>query len=251
MNREVDPERSLRLNHLSWPEVRRLLTSDPRLILPVGALDHHGPHLPLGANTLIVERVALDLSGRLCLVVAPTFHYGLAKRDWTPYPGTGTLRRKTFHRAINELLASWDDHGIDEVVIITAQRHEPHIEALLTALTENATTRIVDLMTIDVTDLVEGHPEKERGGELETSLLLFLAPELVRMDEAADFLLDSQSSGKYIEGRVTTPPPGFHGIVGRPTLATAEKGAAIYHRYISILEEALARPSPSDVREGC
>ena len=79
-------------------------------------------------------------------------------------------------------------------------------------------------MTIDVTDLVEGHPEKERGGELETSLLLFLAPELVRMDEAADFLLDSQSSGKYIEGRVTTPPPGFHGIVGRPALATAEKG---------------------------
>jgi creatinine amidohydrolase len=246
VNFEIDPEQSLRLDHLSWPEVRRLLTADPRLILPVGALDHHGPHLPLGANTLIAERVALDLSGRLQLVVAPTFHYGLTKPDWAPYPGTGTLRRKTFHRAINELLASWDDHGIDEVVIITAQRHEPHIEALLTALTENATTEIVDLMTIDVADLVEGHPEEERGGELETSLLLFLAPELVRMDEAVDFLPHSQSSGRYVEGRVTTPPPGFQGVVGRPTLATAEKGAAAYHRYIAILEEALAHDSPSD-----
>jgi creatinine amidohydrolase len=63
--------------------------------------------LPLGANTLIAERVALDLSSRLQLVVAPTFHYGLTKPDWAPYPGTGTLRRKTLHRAINELLASW------------------------------------------------------------------------------------------------------------------------------------------------
>ena len=187
MNREIDPEGSLRLSRLSWPEVRRLLSNDARLILPVGALDHHGPHLPLGANTLIAECVALDLSSRLKLVVAPTFHYGLTKPDWAPYTGTGTLRRKTFHRAINELLASWDDHGIDEVVIVTAQRHEPHIEALLTALTENATTEIVDLMTIDVADLVEGLPEEERGGELETSLLLFLASELVRMTRRSTF----------------------------------------------------------------
>ncbi len=131
-------------------------------------------------------------------------------------------------------------------MIITAQRHEPHIEALLTALTENATTEIVDLMTIGVTDLIEGRPEAERGGELETSLLLYLAPELVRMDEATDYLPPSQSSGKYVEGRVTTPPPGFQGVVGRPTLATAEKGAAVYQRYISVLEEALARPARSD-----
>ena len=218
-----------------------MLSQDARLILPVGALDHHGPHLPLGANTTIAERVALDLSSLLQLVVAPTFHYGLTKPDWARYPGTGTLRRKTFHRAINELLASWDDHGIDEVVIITAQRHEPHIEALLTALTENTTTEIVDLMTIDVTDLVEGNPEEERGGELETSLLLYLAPELVRMDEAADYLPHSPSAAKYVEGRVTTPPPEFQGVVGRPTLATVEKGAAAYHRYVDVLEEALAR----------
>lgn len=242
MNRETGPERSLRLNHLSWPEVRRVLDRDPRLILAVGALDHHGPHLPLGANTTIAEHVALDLSIRLQLLVAPTFHYGLTKPDWAPYPGTGTLRRKTFHRAINELLASWDDHGIDEIVIITAQRHEPHIEALLTALTENAATKIVDLMTVDVTDIVEGNPEKERGGELETSLLLYLAPELVRMDEATDYLTDSASPRKYVDGRVTTPPPGFQGVVGRPSLATAAKGAAAYGRYVDVLAEALARP---------
>ena len=243
MNHETHSERSLRLNHLSWPEVRRVLGRDARLILPVGALDHHGPHLPLGANTLIAEHVALQLSGRMQVAVAPTFHYGLTKPDWAPYPGTSTLRRKTFHRAINELLASWEDHGIEEIVIITAQRHEPHIEALLTALTETATTEIVDLMTIDVTDLVHGHPEEERGGELETSLLLFIAPELVRMDEAVDYLPQAHSSGKYVEGRVTTPPPGFQGVVGRPTLATAEKGAAVFHRYIEVLVEALARHS--------
>jgi len=220
-----------------------VLGKDPRLILPVGSLDHHGPHLPLGANTTIAERVALDLSSRLQLLVAPTFHYGLTKPDWAPYPGTSTLRRKIFHRAINELLASWDDHGIHEVVIITAQRHEPHIEALLTALTSNATTKSVDLMTIDITDIVEGNSAEERGSELETSLLLYLAPELVRMDETPDYLAHSTSPGKCVEGRVTTPPPNFQGVVGRPTLASAEKGSAAYHRYIDVLEETLARPA--------
>lgn len=94
--------------------------------------------------------------------------------------------------------------------------------------------------------LSKATPKQKGGGELETSLLLYLAPELVRMDEATDYLPDSHSPGKYVEGRVTTPPPGFQGVVGRPTLATAEKGAAVYQRYISVLEEALAHPSRSD-----
>lgn len=246
MEQTADPERSYELNHLSWPEVRIFLERDPRLILPVGALDHHGPHLPLGANTLIAERVALTLSTRLRIVVAPTFHYGLTKPDRTPYPGTGTLRRKTFHRAINELLASWDDHGITEVIVITAQRHEPHLESLLTALTSTSTTVVVDLMTIDVGDLVEGRPEHERGGELETSLLLCLAPELVRMDQAVDFTDHPGSPEKYVQGLVTSPHPDFEGVVGRPTLATVEKGEAVFERYITVLEDALSHESTVD-----
>ena len=240
MEQMADRGRSLELNHLSWPEVRVHLERDPRLIMPVGALDHHGPHLPLGANTLIAERVAQALSGHLNVIVAPTFHYGLTKPDWTPYPGTSTLRRKTFHRAINELLASWDDHGIAEVIVITAQRHEPHLESLLTALTSTSTTEVVDLMTIDVGDLVEGRPEHERGGELETSLLLHLAPELVRMDQAADYVDHAGPPGKYVQGRVTSPHPDFQGVVGRPTLATAEKGKAVFERYVSLLQAALS-----------
>ena len=240
MEQQADQGHSYELNHLSWPEVRLHLERDPRLILPVGALDHHGPHLPLGANTLIAERVARTLSARLRVVLAPTFHYGLTKPDRTPYPGTGTLRRKTFHRAINELLASWDDHGIAEVVVITAQRHEPHVEALLTELTSTSTTEVVDLTTIDVADLVEGRPAHERGGELETSLLLHLAPELVRMDQAVDYTDHPGPPAKYVQERVSSPHPDSQGVVGRPTLATEEKGRAIFERYITVLVRALA-----------
>jgi len=246
MEQTADQEGSYELNHLSWPEVRLLLERDPRLILPVGALDHHGPHLPLGANTLLAEHVARALSARLRIVVAPTFHYGLTKPDWTPYPGTSTLRRKTFHRAINELLASWDDHGITEVIIITAQRYEPHLESLLTALTNRSTTQVVDLMTIEVGDLVEGRPERERGGELETSLLLHLAPELVRLDKVVDYTEHLRSPGKYVEGRVSSPRPDFQGVVGRPSLATAEKGEIVFKRYLAVLERELRQPARPD-----
>ncbi len=246
MEQTADQEHSFQLNHLSWPEVRLHLERDPRLIMPVGALDHHGPYLPLGANTLIAERVARTLSGHLRVIVAPTFHYGLTKPDWTPYPDTSTLRRKTFHRAINELLASWDDHGISEVIVITAQRHEPHLESLLAALTSTSITEVVDLMTIDVRDLVEGHPEHERGGELGTSLLLHLAPQLVRMDQAADYLDHQGPPAKYVQGRVTSPHPDFQGVVGRPTLATAEKGKAVFERYVLVLHTTLSKPAQRD-----
>lgn len=233
--------RSLALHRMASEEIREVLTRDPRILVPIGALDQHGPHLPLGASTLIAERVADDLSRRLGILVSPALPFGVPHPDSVAYPGTAGLRRKTFHRAVNELLASWDDHGVTELVVITAQRHEPQIEALLTALTPHATTTVVDLMTLDVTDLLDGDPQQERGGELETSLLLYLAPELVRTGRIADFTPPTDSLRRYLQGRVTTPLADFQGTVGYPSRASAEKGRAIYDRYLSIVGGTLTR----------
>ena len=157
-----------------------MLARDPRLLFPVGALEQHGPHLPLATNTFLAEAVARRVSMHLGILRAPTFAYGVTARERGHYPGTSTLRRKTLHRAVNELLAGWEDHGVSEVLVITAHRHEPHLDALLMALTSRSTTTVIDLYAVDVSDLLEGTPELEHGGELETSLMLHLAPERVR-----------------------------------------------------------------------
>jgi len=211
--------------------VGRILAKDSRLIVPVGALGQHGPHLPLGANVRVAEAVATEVSQRRGILRAPVFSYGVTTGGG-PWAGAAGLRRKTFHRAINELLARWEDHGVSEFVIFTAHRYEPHLEALLMALTASSTTTVLDLFHVDVADLLDGDPEGEHGGELETSLLLHLAPQLVEVDEMADFVPDVRALRRYTRGRVPTPPTQARGGVGRPTLASAEKGRQVFQRYV-------------------
>lgn len=220
---------------------------DPRIMIPVGALEQHGPHLPLGANVLVAERVTEAVSRKLGILRAPAFSYGVTSGG-DPRPGAAGLGRKTLHRAVNELLARWEDQGVEAFVIVTAHRYEPHLEALLMALSSESTTTVYDLYQIDVTDLVRGDPEAEHAGEFETSLLLHLAPELVRTGALEDHPLSEEALRRYIRGRMPTPPAGSRGVAGRPTLASAEKGATLFRRLTESLAQALA--PRTDSRDG-
>ena len=232
---------SYALENLTWPEVARILGRDSRLIFPVGALEQHGPHLPLGTNTFIAQRLAEDLSEDLGILLAPTLPFGVTLHGHGRFAGTATLRRKTLHKAVNDLLASWEDDGVSEFIVLTAYRYEPHLDALLMALTATSVTTIIDLYAIDVSDLLEAPPETEHGGELETSLMLHLAPERVRTDQIADFAPEGSDIRKYMRGRMPTPPAGSQGAVGRPTRASAEKGRRVYDRYRIAVRTALTR----------
>jgi creatinine amidohydrolase len=241
---------SYALENLTWPEVGRILARDPRLILPVGALDQHGPHLPLGSSTFIAERLSRDLSEDLGILLAPTLAYGVTLHERGRFAGTATLRRKTFHKAVNELLACWEDQGTREIVIVTAYRYEPHLDALLMALTATSRTTVIDVYAIDVSDLLDTPAETEHGGELETSLMLHLAPERVRTDQIADFVPEGEDPRRYIRARMPAPPVGSQGAVGRPSRANAEKGRKIYERYRIAVRMALSRSAAGDLSTG-
>lgn len=229
---------SFALDDLPWTEVRGHLERDPRLILPVGALEQHGPHLPLGTNALIAERVAAAVSDRLRILRAPVFSYGVTVGGG-PFPGRAGITRKTLHRVVNELFGMWDEDGIVHYLVITAHRAEPHLEALLMTNPETSHKSVYDLYQIDVSDIVQGDPEFEQGGELETSLMLHLAPDLVRMDHAVDFLPEGGGLRKYTRRRAPTPPKSSLGVLGAPSQATDAKGAAIFDRYVTMLAHAI------------
>jgi creatinine amidohydrolase len=118
------------------------------------------------------------------------------------------------------------------------------------AFTASASSTIINLYSIEVDDLLEGPPEGEHGGEMETSLLLHLAPNRVRTDLIADFTPDPRTFRRYVRGRVPTPPPGSRGTVGRPSLATREKGKAVYQRYLSTLLSSLDANDEPHVGDG-
>lgn len=234
---------SYALDQLTWREVSRHLARDPRLVFPVGALEQHGSHLPLGTNTYLSDQLARSLSEELGILRAPPLSYGVSMPAHRPFGGTSGLRRKTFHRAVNELLADWEDDGFREFIILTAHRYEPHLDALLMALTTESVTTVVDLYTIDVSDIVEVPPEAEHAGEVETSLLLHLAPERVRTGQVHDYVPDHDTLRKYVRGRVPTPPPESEGAVGRPSRASAEKGRLIFQRFLDGARRAVDESS--------
>jgi len=229
----------LALDELTWIDVAAHLARDPRLIIPVGALEQHGPHLPLGANVLFARRLAADLSREFGILRAPTIYYGVNVRTERNYAGTAWLAKKTLHRALNELLACWEDHGVTEFILITTHRHDPHLEALATLVTRRARVRVVQAWDVDISDLLEAQSTPLHAGEAETSVILYLYPELVRMDRARDFQIPPEDFERYIRGGLPSPPPGGSGTVGFPSLATAEKGALIYERILDAIRRAV------------
>jgi creatinine amidohydrolase len=227
-----------RLKELTPAQVATIITDDPRLIVPVGTCEQHGPHLPLGCDTYIVERLADDLSAEYGVLRAPALEYGVNVDTERHFPGNGSVRKKTLHRMLNDLLSSWETSGVREFILLTAHGHDPHQEALATVITSEARVRVVDIFAVNVADLLEGQTEPMHGDEVDTSIMLHLAPHLVQMEYAEDYMMSRDALRRYRRGWLRVPR-GSAGSIGRPTLATAEKGKALYDRIRSRISERI------------
>lgn len=222
--------------------VRDRLQARPGLVVPVGTTEQHGPHLPLGCDTVIVERLADDLSAAFGILRAPTVEYGVHAPAHA-FPGGASLRRRTLHRVMNELIESWEHGaGVREFIILTAQASEAHLEALSTIGTDQATVQVMDVFSLDFGPLLERPGSPVQGGELDTSLLLHLAPALVRMELATDFAITPEMLGRYRPGHSRRLPDGSPGSVGFPSLASAQKGELLYRFILDRISSSLAGP---------
>lgn len=216
----------LRLKYLRPGEVRRALARDPRLIVPVGTTEQHGPHLPIGADTILIDRIADDLSAEFQVLRAPTVEYGVNAHTRAPYPGNASIRRKTLHRFMNDLVGSWEEGGIEGFIILTAHGHDPHQEALSTLRTRRAVIRTVDIFTVRMEGEDANLPI--HGGALDTSLLLHVDGSLVAMDAAEDYIPSPRRIRAWRRRGAGSIPPEGPGSVGRPSRSTPEVGRTLY-----------------------
>src|SRR5947207_15123784 len=116
--------RPCRLKEMRPDQIAAVIKRDQRLIVPVGTCEQHGPHMPLGADTIIVERLADDLSAEFQGLRAPTLEYGVKVVPERGFAGNASLRRKTLHRALNDLLDTWESTGVTEFILLTAHEHD-------------------------------------------------------------------------------------------------------------------------------
>jgi creatinine amidohydrolase/Fe(II)-dependent formamide hydrolase-like protein len=235
----TQPGQPWRIKEMTPGAVRTRLQERPALLVPVGTTEQHGPHLPLGCDTIIVEHLADDLSAEFGILRSPTVEYGVHAPAHA-FPGGASLRRRTLHRVMNELIESWEEGaGVREFVILTAQASEAHLEALSTIRTNDARVQVIDVFSLDFGPLLERPGAPIQGGELDTSLLLFLAPETVHMDLARDFAITPEMLQRYRPGHTRRLPEGSPGSIGFPSLASPQKGELLYRFIIDRIRACL------------
>jgi mycofactocin system creatininase family protein len=181
------------------------------LVVPLGATEQHGPHLPLGTDTVIASALASSLPGA---VVAPALPYG-SSGEHAGFPGTLSIGRSALELVLVELVRS---SSFARVLLVSA--HGGNAEPLAAAV-----RRLRD----------EGHDvwgwsPRWRGdahaGRVETSLMLALAPELVGSDRVAGNVepLAALMPRLRAEGVRALSP---NGVLGDPSGASAKEGRAL------------------------
>lgn len=198
----------------------------------------------MGTATIITERFADDLSAEFGVLRAPTVEYGVNNDTESGFTGNASIRKKTLHRELNDLLASWESTGFREFILMSAHDCDAHQEAMSTVITLEARVRVVDIFAINIADLLDGQTEHMHGDEADTSLMLYIAPQLVHMELASDHMMTREKLRRYRRGWLRVPKESA-GSIGCPTLATAEKGRALYDRIrASISQRIFLAPAP-------
>ncbi len=188
----------IRLSEMTPGRAAEMLARSPRLLVPVGTLAPRGPHLPLGCDTIILERLTDDLSARTGIPRAPAIGFGVHASSEEAGPGAAGLTRKTLHRVMNELIAGWETEAkVQDITILTAHASEGHHEALSTIRTIG-TVRMIDVLGGVFGDLIDAPEAPIHGGEVDTSLLLFIAPDCVDRDRIPPGLTVSADKGRAL-----------------------------------------------------
>jgi creatinine amidohydrolase len=220
-------DRGLLLENLTWVEAEKALKPETVVVIPIGAESkEHGPHLKLGNDWLMAEYLKQRILERSDVVVAPTvnYHYYPAFGE---YPGSTTLRLETARDLMIDICKSLARYGPKRFYALNTGVST--VRALRQTADELAKDgilfRFTDLST--ATQPVEDRIKKEEGGthadEIETSMMLFIAPKTVDMKKAVKDYHPGRGGG------LTRDPNGrgdysASGVFGDPTLATREKG---------------------------
>ncbi len=176
---------SRKLIEIDSRTLERQLRRPPILILPVGALEAHGPHLPLGADQLQAEATADELADRLGGLVAPALPYGSCPGT-RRFPGTVSLPMGTLTDLARQVLAEYARMGFTRMLVLSGHAERGHMAALREAAESvQAAREGVRIVVLSDYDFVyerrgdEAPPTDGHGGLLETSRVMFVAPTLV------------------------------------------------------------------------
>ncbi len=238
----------MKLAELHWPEVQQLDREKIVAILPVGSMEQHGPDLPFQVDTFVSSRLAEDLEKSVPgVLLLPPIWSGVSAHHMD-FPGSITLRAKVFIDLLHDICASLHHHGFRRVVLLNGHGgNRSSLEVLGQELFVEFGLTVNTLAYWDlVPDLVKSlKKSKSKGmghsGELETSLMLHLAPHLVIQQAIPKGVLGVEEEGptEGIKRYVNMKDHSEQGVIGMPSAANAEIGAQLYQGALNALQKAI------------
>ncbi|PIO06675.1 hypothetical protein COT47_03165 [Candidatus Woesearchaeota archaeon CG08_land_8_20_14_0_20_43_7] len=214
------------MKEMRWPEIETYLkdSDDDEIILPIGAIEEHGPHMPLCVDSDVAMALSRKVSEKLGIMVHPLYEYGLCTAT-AFYSGTFTADFDVYKAMIEEILERIHHHGFRKIYMIPGHLGSDHLAGFKVAAKEFLKDHEdADVFIIDPYSFLEGIFSDGDGhaGRDETSLMLHLHPEKVDMTKAIDEVPDDKDYSIRPKKRSKT------GIFGFASKATAENGKKLF-----------------------
>ncbi|SHG12891.1 creatinine amidohydrolase [Desulfacinum infernum DSM 9756] len=213
------------------------------VIVPCGSLEEHGPHLPLGTDTLHAEALAEAVAERYPVWSAPPLWYGLC-RSSSGHPGTVGIKSTTLRALLMDVVEGFYRQGMRSVVVLSGHAGGTHMAALVDAgeelLERCPHLRMAVLSVLDLGKAawaaIQETPKDSHAGEVETSLMLYLYPHWVQgtAEEAyptfpAHILVRNKRAYWH------------SGVWGNPKAASKDKGKRLMEASIAALIELIEK----------
>lgn len=245
------------MDRISWVDYQARLVAGPVLFLPCGALEQHGPHLPLGVDAMLAADIACRVAVAVGGLVAPPLNYGYKSQarcgGGQTFPGTTSLDGEHLIGVVRDIIREFARHGVERLVLVDGHYENQWFltEAIETAVRELAPGHPLKIVRTEywefcpqsvLDDIFEnGFPgfALEHAALIETSMMLALHPELVDMDKLPE---DGPAAFPvhdcYPQDGRGVPPSG---VLASAAGASAAKGEKIVAAICSGMAEALQK----------
>jgi creatinine amidohydrolase len=242
---------ALELDRMTWPEVKaEQARGRDTVVIAFGATEQHGPHLPLATDALLGDHLARKVAERMDAFLAPTVRIGCSEHH-LEFPGTLSIGAETFHGVVADLVRSLARGGFARVVLLPT--HGGNFGPLAAALEQLGPVEGIEIRAL--TDLSALFKLAQLGaeefgvslgqggvhaGEWETSMLMAIHPDLVRLERGeAGYTGDPQAAiGAIFGAGVHTV--AANGVIGDPADASAEHGSRYWEEVLAIVLDAVA-----------
>lgn len=229
------------IRHMTRDEVAEAIDDYPVAILPLGATEQHGHHLPLGVDVMLAEGISRRVAEETGALLLPAVSFGYSW-VWRDIPGTVSIQQHHVEAIIKDVAHGVSRYGVELLVLINGhEANDASMKYAVRELQDEVSMPVVYFFYPGLAEVMAKHCESPtwhgmiHACELETSLMLALYPEHVRMDRAVAEYPERPSL--YGRSTISLGDLSESGVYGDPTKATAEKGRLMLDAFVGTISE--------------